>query len=510
MTKKIDPLIIFLAVLKLVLPFLLINSTYELQRDEYLYFEQGQHLDFGFLENPPLIGLLSWISSLAGGSIITIKFWPALFGALTLLLTTGITKELGGGRFAQFLAALSMLLTAYLRIHILYQPNCLEIFAWCLSIYFLVRYCNSKQDKYLYFIAIAMAFGWWGKYSILFLVIAFLFAVLLSNYRKLYLNKHFWFAFALGILLILPNIIWQWNHNWPLVHHMDELRDTQLKYINKADFIKDQLLMLLPYLPVWIWGLLWLLRHKTYTIIAYIYILFIALLMVGSGKGYYALGAYPMLIAAGGVAIERFSFNKYWFRYGITALVLVLGLPVIPLLLPMYPPMEMAQFNKKYNIEALGLLKWEDQQNHPLQQDYADMIGWKELATKANRAYEQLPDSTRAATVIYCRNYGQAGALKFYGREDFSKKVISDNGTFLLWIPEHLSFQNLLFIGSHMPEKDDVVFQHFKKASTIDSVTNILSRQLGDKIILFEQADSLVSPLANKGLKEMKKNYSRH
>src|SRR6476661_5494956 len=110
MTKKTDPVIIFLAVLKLVLP-LLINSTYELQRDEYLYFEQGQHLDLGFLENPPLIGLLSWISSLAGGSIITLKFWPALFGALTLLLTAGITKELGGGRFAQFLAALSMLLT---------------------------------------------------------------------------------------------------------------------------------------------------------------------------------------------------------------------------------------------------------------------------------------------------------------------------------------------------------------------------------------------------------------
>jgi hypothetical protein len=510
MMKKTDPVIIFLAVLKLVLPFLLINSTYELQRDEYLYFEQGQHLAFGFLENPPLIGLLSWISSLAGGSIITIKFWPALFGSLTLLLTAAITKELGGGRFAQFLAALSMLLTAYLRIHILYQPNCLEIFAWCLSIYFLVKYCNSKQDKYLYCIAIALALGWWGKYSILFLAISFMLAVLLSNYRKLYLNQHFWLAFALGVFLILPNIIWQWNHNWPLVHHMDELRDTQLKYINKADFIKDQLLMLLPYLPVWIWGLIWLLRHKTYSILAYIYIIFIGLLMFGSGKGYYALGAYPMLIAAGCVAIERFSFNKYWFRYAITAFVLALGLPVIPLLLPMYAPEEMAQFNKKYNIEALGLLKWEDQENHPLQQDYADMIGWKELAAKANKAYQQLPESTREATVIYCRNYGQAGALKFYGPPAFRNKVISDNGTFLLWIPEDLKFQNLLFIGSHMPDKDDVVFQHFKKTTTIDSVTNTLSRQFGDRVIFFEQADSIVSSLANMGLKEMKKQFIRH
>jgi hypothetical protein len=510
MRKNIDPLIILLAVLKLVLPFLLINSAYELQRDEYLYFEQGHHLALGFLENPPLIGLLSWISSLAGNSIIAIKFWPALFGALTLLLTAAITKELGGQRFAQFLAALSMLLTAYLRIHILYQPNCLEIFAWCLSIYFLLRYCNSKQDKYLYFLAFAMALGWWGKYSILFLAIAFLLAVLLSNYRKLYLNKHFWLAFLMGVILIAPNIFWQWNHNWPLVHHMDELRDTQLKYINKADFIKDQLLMLLPYLPIWIWGLIWLLRHKTYSILACIYILFIGLLMFGSGKGYYALGAYPMLIAAGCVAIEKFSVNKYWFRYAITALVLILGLPVLPLLLPIYSPVEMSRFNKRHNIEALGMLKWEDQENHPLQQDYADMIGWKELADKANKVYQQLPESIRTQTVIYCRNYGQAGALKFYGPVGFRDKVISDNGTFLLWIPEDLHFQNLLFVGSHMPDKDDEVFQHFNTVRVMDSITNALSRQYGDKIILFEHADSLAFQLANTGLKEMKKQFQRH
>ena len=510
MSKKIDPVIIFLAVLKLVLPFLLINSAYELQRDEYLYYEQGHHLALGYLENPPLIGLLSWLSSLAGGSVMAIKFWPGLIGAFTLLLTAAITRELGGGRFAQFLAALSMILTAYLRIHILYQPNCLEIFSWCLSIYFLVRYCNSQRNKYLYWLAFAIAMGWWGKYSILFLAIALVLAVILSKYRKLLLHKHFWMAFLMGIILIAPNIFWQWNHNWPLVHHMDELRDTQLKYINKGDFIKEQFLMLLPYLIVWIWGLAWLLKHKTYAIIAYIYIIFIGLLMFGSGKGYYALGAYPMLIAAGSVAIEKFSFNKHWFRYAITILVLILGLPVVPLLLPVYSPESMARFNKKYNIESLGLLKWEDQQNHPLQQDYADMIGWKELATKANNAYQQLPDSTKKTTVVYCRNYGQAGALKYFGPSGFREKVISDNGTFLLWIPKDLTFENLLFVGSHMPGHDDVVFQHFKSVSVADSVTNDLSRQFGDKIIYFEQADSLALPLARTGLEEKKKQFRRH
>jgi hypothetical protein len=88
--------------------------------------------------------------------------------------------------------------------------------------------------------------------------------------------------------------------------------------------------------------------------------------------------------------------------------------------------------------------------------------------------------------------------------------VISDNGTFLLWIPKDLTFENLLFVGSHMPDHDDVVFQHFKSASVVDSVTNDLSRQFGDKIIYFEQADSLALPLARTGLEEKKKQFRRH
>ncbi len=380
-------IILALAGIKFILPFLISHPAFELHRDEYLYYEQGQHLAFGYLENPPLIGLLASVSSLFGGSFFWIKLWPALFGSFTLLVTIGIVTELGGKLVAQIFAALGILLTAYLRIHFLFQPNFLDIFFWTLSAYYLIRFINTEREKYLYLLCFSLALGWWSKYSILFFVAAIFISVLLTTHRKLLQKKHFWLAAGLGILAILPNILWQYFHNWPLILHMGELRETQLKYVNKTDFVKEQLLMLLPVLFVWIGGLVWLLKNTTYRIIGFMYLGVIILLMTGNGKGYYALGAYPMLLAAGGVWLERISFTRKWIRFAAVSLILLLSAPFIPLLLGVQSPGNMAAFNKKMGLEKLGLLKWEDQKQHPLQQDFADMLGWEELAQKSENIF---------------------------------------------------------------------------------------------------------------------------
>ncbi len=510
MRNNYSLIILLLAAIKFVLPFLLSHPAFELHRDEYLYYEQGQHLDFGYLENPPLIGLLAFISSLLGGSFFWVKFWPALFGSFTLLITAGIAKELGGKLFAQIIAASGILLTAYLRIHFLFQPNFLDIFFWTLSSYYLLRFINTERDKYLFLLCFAMAFGWWSKYSVLFFVAAIFISILLTKHRIILQNKHFWIAAGLGVLFILPNILWQYSHNWPLILHMGELRDTQLKYINKADFIKEQMLMLLPVLFVWIGGLIWLLKNNRYRIIAFMYLAVIILLMLGSGKGYYALGAYPMLLAAGGVWLERISVKRRWMRYASVGLILILSIPFIPILLAIENPKNMAATNKKMGLEKLGLLKWEDQKQHLLQQDFADMLGWKEIAEKSENIFQQLPDSIKKNTIVYCRNYGQAGALKYYVKDDlYRDKIISDNGSFLLWISEELYFKHLLFIGRKMPEKDDKVSQYFERVTIVDSVNNPLSRQHGDKIIFFENGTDSVWHLAGKGLKEIKEKFGQ-
>jgi hypothetical protein len=510
MRGKIHWLILLLALIKFILPYALPHPVWELHRDEYLYYEQGKHLSLGYLENPPLIGLLGYISSLLGGTEFWIKFWPAIIGAMTLLLTARFAAEFGGGLFAQVLAAIGVIFSAYLRIHYLFQPNMLDIFFWTLSCFYLLRYINSKQDKYLYLLALALALGFWSKYSVLFIIIALLLSLAISQYRYVFAKKAFWRSVLLALVLILPNVVWQYMHKFPLVHHMKELRETQLQHLNKADFLKEQLLMLFPVAIVWIGGLLWLLMHRSYRVIGFVYLIVILLLTFGNAKGYYALGAYPMLLAAGGNYFEKLTKRNIWIRYAITIFIIALSFPPFFLLLPVQSPMKMESFNRKYGIEKMGLLRWEDMQNHPLQQDFADMLGWKELAEKSQRFYATIPENEKKETVVYCRDYGLAGGIRFYSQDKrFSNKVFSDNGTFLLWIPQQLRFKNLIFVGREMPANDDEVFQHFQKVSLIDSCANPLSRQYQYKIIYFENASDSAWLLAQKGLAEMKNQFRR-
>ncbi len=506
-------LVMVLALIKFALPFFLQHPVYELHRDEFLYLEQGHHLAWGYMEVPPMLSWLAWCTHLLGDSFFWVKLWPSLFGAFTLIITCRMVKEMGGGLFAILIAGLCIMLTAYLRLFFLLQANFLEVFWWSLSAYFIIRFINTENSKYLYWIGFAFGCGWLAKNSISFFIIGFGVALLLTKHRKLFLNKHLYGAAALALLIALPNLLWQYNNNWPLLHHMNELRETQLKFIEPADFLKEQILMFFAAFYIWIMGLIWLFTGtgKTYRFLAWIYLTVIVVLVVTSGKSYYSLGVYPMLFAAGSVALQQWTANKLkWIRWVTVALILFLSWVVVPMLMPLWKPDKLAAFYKEKKLGEMGFLKWEDQENHSLPQDFADYLGWKEMTEKAELFYESLPEKIKDSTTIYCRHYGQAGALKFYGKDKiFKEKAISDNGSFLTWIPDDLIFRHLIFIGKQMPDKDDEVFQHFEKVTVIDSVTNIYSRQYRDKIIFFEKTDSVGLKMAVEGLKQMKQPFNQ-
>lgn len=513
LTKSAWPFIFLLAILKFALPFFLQHPIYELHRDEFLYLEQGHHLAWGYMEVPPMLSWLSYLTHLFGGGFFWVKFWPSLFGALTLVITCAIVLEMGGKFFAVFIAGMCIMFTAYLRLHFLFQANFLEVFWWTLSAYFITRYINSKQIKYLYWIGFTFGCAWLSKNSVSFFIIGFAVALLLTQYRSLLLNKHLYGAGLLALIITLPNLLWQYNHNWPLLHHMEELRETQLKFLSPVDFLMGQMWMYFSAFFIWVMGLIWLFtaKGKRYLLLACIYITVIVLLIISSGKNYYSMGLYPMLFAAGAVAIEQWtSVRIKWLRWVTAAVILFLVWVILPVAMPIWEPDKLAAFYKKNGIDKSGALKWEDQQNHSLPQDFADYLGWKEITTKAEKFYQLLPQATKDSTVVYCRHYGLAGALKYYGKDDaFKSKVISDNGSFLHWIPNEFGFKHLIFVGRRMPDADDEVFQHFEKVTLIDSVTYKHSRQLGDKVIFFEHVDSVGSNLAAEGLKQMKQEFSR-
>ncbi|HET9826338.1 MAG TPA: glycosyltransferase family 39 protein, partial [Chitinophagaceae bacterium] len=416
----------------------------------------------------------------------------------------------GGSAFAQLISGIAMMTGAYMRMHSLFQPNIFDIFFWSLSILFLVKFVRTRNTNFFYGFAVALSLGVLGKYSAVFLIASLVLGLFLSRHRYIFARSFFYKALLVAILIIAPNIWWQYQHKWPLVHHMQELQQTQLRFLSPTDFIKDQLLYLLPAVFVWIVGLVWLFKQKDWRFLGWTYFFIIILLILGRGRSYYSMGIYPTLLAAGAVALERWTIVIKWLRPALFILMIALTIPFVPTLLAIWRPAKLAAFYQKYKIEKTGLLKWEDQQNHSLPQDFADMLGWKELAEKTERFFNTLPDSIKTSAMIFCRNYGQAGALKFYGRgKVFTRKVFAANGSFILWLPDTVHFKHLILIARKMPDKDDKVFQHFQSMRIVDSVSDVYSRQLGNKIIFYQDVDSTGLIIAATRLKEMKYQFER-
>jgi hypothetical protein len=217
-----------------------------------------------------------------------------------------------------------------------------------------------------------------------------------------------------------------------------------------------------------------------------------------------------MLVAAGGVWAERSSQKRAWLRYVFVGIVLLLAFPFVPVLLPIQPPVDMAASNKKFGLEKIGLLKWEDGESHLLQQDFADMVGWKEIAEKTEKLFRQQPDTVKSATTIYCASYGLAASMKYFAKDDyFRDKIVSENGTFLLWAPARLYFKHLVYVDDEMPEKDDEVLKRFAAMQVVDSCTNIYSRQYNTKIIHLKNASDSAWIIAARDIRQAKQNFSR-
>jgi 4-amino-4-deoxy-L-arabinose transferase-like glycosyltransferase len=488
--SKTNTLLFFLALLKIIVPYLLQSPVYEPHRDEFLYLAEGHHLAFGFMEVPPMLSVFAWLTHILGNGMFWVKLWPSLFGAATFIAAGKIVQSLGGKSFALVLLFLPFVFGGYLRMFFLFQPNAPEIFFWTMIAYSIIRFTQTQQNKFLYLFGASVALGMLSKYSVAFYTTSILLAVLCTSYRKIFFNKHFWYASLMGFLIVLPNIIWQYQNSFPLLFHMRELQETQLQYVDPKGFLIGQLMINLPCFFIWVTGFLYVLLSKQYRFAGLAYIFVITLLLIGHGKDYYAAGAYPVLFAFGAKAIESFTpVKRKWLRIICIAFPVAVGLLALPVALPVLPPQQLADLYVKLKIEKTGALKWEDLKNHPLPQDFSDMLGWEEMAQKAAKAYSMLSDAEKKESIIFCDNYGMAGALNYYARKYHLPESYSDNASFLYWLPSHVHFKNFVLVTDDHDEKEHDFAKDFQSITITDSVTSKFARERGDYIYLFKGAD---------------------
>lgn len=483
-----------LVALRIIIPYLLQNGMYEPHRDEFLYLAEGNHLSFGFMEVPPMLSIFAWLTHRLGNSIFWIKLWPSLFGAAAFYVMGRLVLLLGGSRFALWLLFLSFLLSGYLRVFFLFQPNAPEIFFWTMIAFCLIRYVQTHRNHWLYGFGICAGLGMLSKYSVLFYVVSLLAALLISPHRKMFINKHFWAACGVGILIFLPNFLWQWQHHFPVVYHMSELQRTQLQYGSPSEFLGDQITDFLPCVFVWLCGLynvLYSMSEKPFRFVGWAYCFVLLILIVSHGKGYYALGSYPVLLAFGSYHLEKFTAVKSrWLRFVFVFVPIALGIIIIPVALPTFTPARLISFYEKWNIKNTGALRWEDQQNHPLPQDFSDMLGWEEMAAKVAKAYHSFTPEEQQSSIIFCNNYGMAGAVNFYGKKYNLPEAYSDNASFLYWLPQSKNWSNLILVCDDPDELKRDYIKDFREAYFSDSVTNEYARERGDRIMVAKGANN--------------------
>ena len=479
-------LLIVLVAIKMVLQMIVVNPVYELHRDEFLHIDQAKHLAAGFISVPPFTSWVSLVINMLGGGVFWVRFFPALFGAFTLIVIWFTVEQLGGGMLSKLPAGTVFIFSVFARINILYQPNSFDILAWTSVFYLLIRFIDDKRSVWLYLISLVFVIGFYNKYNVIFLLAGIFLAFLVTDMRKVFIGRSIYIALFMGVIFVMPNLLWQYNHEFPVIHHMRVLKETQLNNVNRIGFLISQSKIMIGALPLILIAFVGFFNNslfRKYRVIGFTFLFTIAIFTFFRAKDYYALGLYPVLLSFGAVVIgKQFPKGFKVIAPVYMGLNLALFILISKFIFPILGPAEIQK--NKQQFETMGLLRWEDGKNHLLPQDFSDMLGWKEMAAKSLVAYNQLSDSMKRETLIFFDNYGQVGALNFYNRGKMAE-AYSFSTDYLYWIPSGLRIKNVLLVGNAPSEKVQQLFEHFEKVA---SVVNKDARELGTSIFLLTGA----------------------
>jgi hypothetical protein len=453
--------LLFFALLKLAIHFIVnLKGGYGYFRDELYYLACSEHLDLGYVDQPPLsIYILGVSRFLFGDSIFALRLLPSIAGAATVYLTGILARELGGNRFAQGLACLAAVVSpVFLGMNSIYSMNSFDILFWTLSAWALVQLLKTESPTYWLLLGSVLGLGLLNKIGVLWLGFGIVMGLLLTDNRRWLRTRWPWIAGSLAFAVFIPYIVWNAQHNFA---HLEFIRNaTSQKYasLTRWDFIKGQFLLQNPFAaPVWFAGLwfLFFAAEKRFRLLGWVYVAaFLVLVLNGHTKAEYFSPIYTVLFAAGAVILEQWfsAPSRSWVKRPYI-LLLLLSLVFAPLTIPILPVETYIRY-----ADALGFSPTtpEGKQLDKLPQFYADMFGWQEKAAAVARVYLALPDSDRAKCAIFGDNYGRCGAIDFFGKQYGLPKSIGRHNNYWLWGPRQYNGELMIILGGDLEDKQKI------------------------------------------------------
>jgi 4-amino-4-deoxy-L-arabinose transferase-like glycosyltransferase len=368
------------------------NNRYGYFRDEFDYMSCGDHLQWGYVDQPPLIPFLIHICrAVLGDSLRNIRFIPALGSSLLVVQTAVLAREMGGRRYAVLLSAVcAVIVPQYLSNGSLLGTNCLEPNLWMGCAYFAILAIQRNDPRYWLWFGVVAGIGLEEKYSIAIFGLGIVVGLLVTDQRRVFLNKWIWLGGLAAFLIFLPNLLWNIHYDWPFAQLMHAIKAEGRDVVwGPSQFFFQQVLVTNPLVaPLWLGGLFALLfsaRLRPYRLLGWSYVVSYTMFFLLHGKNYYLAPIYPMLLAAGAVGIEHWLDcpesarpRLQWLKPTIVIVLLASGIHLVPIVVPVLPPDRFLTYTKtlpfklpvnEYSHARAALPQW-----------YSDQFGWKEIA----------------------------------------------------------------------------------------------------------------------------------
>ncbi|MEP6765762.1 MAG: glycosyltransferase family 39 protein [Gemmatimonadaceae bacterium] len=462
-----------------------IITPYELHRDEFLYLAMGEHLRLWRMDFPPFIAIVGRIShALFNASIPGLRLAPAISHAALVYCAAWATAAFGARRSAQTLTALAVATSPFfLRPGALFQPVTFDQLWWTLTLVALIMRIRDDNPKHWIGMGVFLGLGALTKFSIAFLAVGIILAVILTPLRRDILTRWPWLALAIAIIIGHPSITGQIALGWPVRQQMADLQSSQLTHVSYLQFLTGQLHGG-PISIFAIFGMFFLMRSHAnagkeiiaraqpvinakstngnfnavacdWRPIAISTITPFVLLLIMRGKAYYIGPIYPILMAAGAAALNQYSHKLSPQRPTkvlavAAAAVALFGMLTIPYGLPVLAPPDMQSFERAFGGKTGTTTNTGEEIALP--QDYADMLGWTRLTETVARVWRTLPPTDTANAIIIATNYGRAGAIDLLGRSRGLPHAISPVGSYWFFGPGDKTGSTAVVVGDN-PER---------------------------------------------------------
>lgn len=416
---------------------MLIAGNYGYFRDELYYIAGGQHLAFGYVDFPPMIAALAALMhALTGDNLIAIHVIPALAGSCLVFVTGLMARELGGGRFAQALAALAALVTlVFMATASIFSMDILDALWWALAALIIIRLIRHDEPGLWLLFGVVAGLGLLTKLTMLFFGFALVIGLLLTPSRAYFRTRWLWLGGLIALAMLLPYAVWNGVNGWPTLEFWRHYGG--LTGGGPLGFLANQIVTLNPLtLPLTIAGLVFYFRKpagKPYRLLGWAYVTLYVLFTLINAKAYFLAPAYPMLFAGGAVLLEQVVLQRRqrWLRVALPAALAASGLLLAPLAMPVLPP---ATFARTYgHLTAIGNSGAGQQTAGIFPQYLGDRFGWETMTATVVQAYNHLPAAERSQACIFTNNYGEASALTFLGGPYHLPPALSGHNNYYLW-----------------------------------------------------------------------------